>query len=164
METSNSFIEQLREKYEIFELWRNAVGVCYKIEIKVGVYIELSISVNFDKRYKITKEDKELWLTALRSGKFNQATLRLQSPKGYCCLGVWAYCQENPTFEEVIPMGLKNYGIYSKSLDVNDKLALEIQPTGNFVGFSVDGFASLAGLNDDNSDFIKTSWVIEHLF
>jgi len=35
METSNSFIEQLREKYEIFELWRNAVGVCYKIEIKV---------------------------------------------------------------------------------------------------------------------------------
>ena len=33
-------------------------------------------------------EIKERWLTALRSGKYEQSKDALKSPEGYCCLGV----------------------------------------------------------------------------
>ena len=31
---------------------------------------------------------KEKWLNALRSGEYNQATGKLKTPQGFCCLGV----------------------------------------------------------------------------
>lgn len=164
MEQYNDFIDKLKEKYEVTELWKNLVGSCYKIEIRPEINVELSISINFNKRHIIPKEYKDIWLSALRSGKFSQTTARLQSKQGYCCLGVWAYCQENPNYEEVKHIGLKNYDSDAKVLNGDDKLASIIGQLGYFVGFSVDGFVTLVGLNDVNFDFIKTSWVIENLF
>jgi len=37
---------------------------------------------------EINKEELKKWITALRSGNFNQSSLKLQSKWGYCCLGV----------------------------------------------------------------------------
>ena len=36
----------------------------------------------------MTKKVMQKWVEALRSGKYKQATNRLKSNKGYCCLGV----------------------------------------------------------------------------
>lgn len=36
----------------------------------------------------MNKDVKALWLTALRSGEYQQTTGTLRSPNGYCCLGV----------------------------------------------------------------------------
>lgn len=34
------------------------------------------------------KEVADLWVKALRSGKYKQGTRKLQTPAGHCCLGV----------------------------------------------------------------------------
>jgi len=44
-----------------------------------------------NERILLTNKDKkqfEQWLTALRSGEYNQSTGALQDSHGYCCLGV----------------------------------------------------------------------------
>lgn len=37
----------------------------------------------------LTKEQKDKWVAALRSGEYKQTKGRLYSGKGYCCLGVF---------------------------------------------------------------------------
>lgn len=37
---------------------------------------------------KINNKDISKWVKALRSGKYKQSKMELQTPKGYCCLGV----------------------------------------------------------------------------
>jgi hypothetical protein len=42
----------------------------------------------------ISKEQKDKWITALRSGEYKQTKNRLFSGKGYCCLGVFCKAVE----------------------------------------------------------------------
>ena len=37
---------------------------------------------------KMNPQVKEMWVNALRSGEYNQATGKLKTPQGFCCLGV----------------------------------------------------------------------------
>ena len=42
----------------------------------------------------LSKEQKDKWITALRSGEYKQTIGRLFSGKGYCCIGVFCKAVE----------------------------------------------------------------------
>ena len=44
----------------------------------------------------ISTDTYNKWITALKSGKYRQATKMLRSPRGYCCLGVLCEVMEVP--------------------------------------------------------------------
>lgn len=59
----------------------------------------------------ITKAEKDLWLQALRSGKYKQDTRCLSSGRGYCCLGV---------LNEVLALGVPGDISYLSSSEGKD--------------------------------------------
>jgi hypothetical protein len=96
----------------------------------------------------ITKDDLNVWLTALRSGSYKQTVGRLFSGRGYCCLGVYfaAHGEKVPKYE--VEDGVDNAPFYERI----NKLAGE--------KFTED----LIDLNDRRVKFAKIADVIEEHF
>lgn len=85
-------------------------------------------------------EAKELWLAALRSGKFKQSRGTMRSRSGYCCLGVLAEVMGVPPAKkgsqrfDFAQRGQHNVGSY---------------PPVNFQGIDWENRHFLVDMNDD---------------
>lgn len=67
----------------------------------------------------LNPEQKEKWLTALRSGEYQQGSNKLRTDDGkYCCLGVFAVCNNIPIDKSGIAILLNNeyqgYGLFNE--------------------------------------------------
>lgn len=117
---------------------------------------------------------KELWVNALRSGKYAQTKGCLHNPQGYCCLGVLCdlYIQEDP-FERTWNI-LTNDGckVYRYCLDSNEETLpssvmnwAELKNSNPMVTIVVNDEETeeqtLAELNDFGNDFVKIAELIE---
>lgn len=91
------------------------------------------------------------WIEALRSGKYEQAALRLKSSEGkYCCLGVLAEVQ-GIDLEAEKPGGLQRYGDTSYLLGKHD------------AGLGLDKQNTLSNKNDRGCPFPEIAAWIEQI-
>jgi hypothetical protein len=88
-------------------------------------------------------EIKSRWITALRSGDYEQTHRRLADRDGYCCLGVLCEIavQDQVVFSSTGPSGIKVYTSKLNSLDIEEA----IPPTA---------VKDWAGLPDQNPIFL----------
>ncbi len=89
----------------------------------------------------MTKQQKQTWLDALRSGKYQQGANFLRNAIGqYCCLGV--YCEAN----------------YPGSLDTSFDLGTTT--TRRFIGYDLPRRIDLASMNDEGASFVEIAdWI-----
>lgn len=110
-------------------------------------------------------ENAKLWIEALRSGEYEQGRDKLQSEKGYCCLGVAASVYEKSTGNTLVkcPEGrLPGEWLDESYLPVKQWLGLRhsdggFTPPQNPIK-SVD---TLAELNDSGVSFLQLADLIE---
>lgn len=96
----------------------------------------------------LTKKNKEKWLKALRSGKYQHGTGQLRYEDRFCCIGV--YCE---IFK--IPYDGVNTRIEASPDIVGESFYPGVDEV---LGFSV--VKELTNLNDRNKDFSK---IIEYI-
>lgn len=131
---------------------------------------------------KMNPQVKEMWVNALRSGEYNQATGKLKTPQGFCCLGVltdlyvkeknqeWILQSNNPevidpedyyTFQQTddfLPTSVSNWaGLNTNCPEVmveNDDYCEE---------YGDDEYVTkeLSDLNDNGASFIEIADLIE---
>ena len=121
----------------------------------------------FDNRSLLPQDIKEQWANELKSGKWEQGKFYLCSDNKYCCLGVLVSIQNRPS-ETTSNEYYKNH----LAFDGSDDSIRSINPlfkvlgdSGDFNGFKIDTWKSLAGLNDSgNYSFEQIAEVIEKYF
>lgn len=89
---------------------------------------------------KLTREQKEQWLTALRSGKYQQTNGNLHDNNGYCCLGV--LCDILPDVVQ-LDKGVTDVWLFKYKQDISNAvlpatLAKDLEAQS--LGFKVDMF------------------------
>ena len=114
---------------------------------------------------KTTEEARKLWVEALRSGQYKQATHRLASSEGYCCLGVACevFMQHESGLSKPVPgTGSVGYRQISGGQEYGISLPTLVQ---NWLGIRTRygdyRDTSLVAVNDDIADFLKISEIIE---
>lgn len=80
----------------------------------------------------MNKQAKQLWIDALRSGKYNQGMHNLNYKDNYCCLGVLCevYLKNcpNPKINKTVgSLGISIYGSYSSLLPFEVKKWANLQ-------------------------------------
>lgn len=117
---------------------------------------------------------KELWVNALRSGKYTQTTGWLHNSYGYCCLGVLCdlYIQEAPlerTWTKLHPDGCEVHKCsLHGSLDLlpsSVKKWAELETSDPVITIVVNDKETkntLSELNDFGNDFVKIAELIEN--
>lgn len=130
---------------------------------------------------KMNPQVKEMWVNALRSGEYNQATGKLKTPQGFCCLGVltdlyvkeknqeWILQSNNPevidpedyyTFQQTddfLPTSVSNWA----GLNTN---CPEVMVENDYCEeYSDDEYVpkELSDLNDNGASFIEIADLIE---
>lgn len=109
---------------------------------------------------KIMKpEIKQRWIQALRSGEYQQTKGTLHNDKGFCCLGVLCdlYAKEHSHHSWVL------YGDRYKMIDETGILPIKVK---RWAGLNennpiIEGYASLAELNDGCFTFEQIAQIIE---
>ena len=114
----------------------------------------------FEERSKVPPEIKEKWLTALRSGNYNQIAERLASPNGFCCLGVLCEVLEIP---KTVGLNIQYEGSHS-TLPFSATQKTDLTKHGDFQGFTINGKYTLADLNDSGVSFEFIAYIIETYF
>ena len=104
---------------------------------------------------------KQKWVSALRSGDYQQTQQVLHNKNGFCCLGVLCdlYIKENQLEWE-----LTNNGNYYNFQDENVYLphsVVEWSGIGDDNPTINDGESRLAGLNDNGTTFNEIANLIE---
>lgn len=105
---------------------------------------------------------KELWVAALRSGKYIQSYNRLRSPSGYCCLGV--LCDIAASKTEVGGWVLTSNGwVFNTDDDyADDTLPDEVVEWAGLVDGNPDTSEfTLAYNNDHGKSFLEIADIIE---
>lgn len=101
------------------------------------------------KEQMITKEQRDKWVKALRSGEYKQTKERLYSGRGYCCLGVYCKAVE----------GLKLKRAHIEDADENHEHYMRID---GVIGGENRGM--LAEMNDEGCDFPRIAeWIEGHI-
>lgn len=122
---------------------------------------------------------KELWVNALRSGKYQQTTGKLKTSKGFCCLGVltdlylkeknqeWDCITDSDTDthyyrieekEDLLPASVKDWaGLYS----ISPQVMVENESYHPEHDMEKEIPADLAELNDDGLSFNEIANLIE---
>ena len=137
---------------------------------------------------KMNTEIKQKWVSALRSGKYEQGSDKLYSGRGYCCLGVLCdlYSKENnlkwefrgddviKTEDEIVPSQLLNHDYFyfddeSEFLPESVKEWAELsvknpQVRVDCVDDEVSYFYEIANLNDSGYSFTQLAEIIEDQF
>jgi hypothetical protein len=104
---------------------------------------------------------KEKWLSALRSGNYQQTQLHLHKEDGFCCLGVLCdlYGKENN-----VEWNLANSGINCEFQDMNVTLPLSVmewagvESPNPYIG---SRSLTLGELNDSGSTFNEIADLVE---
>lgn len=110
------------------------------------------------------KEDiKNLWVEALRSGKYKQSKNRLKTDDGYCCLGVLCEISNLDTFIKPLEC---DYYVYFKNFTMPNLLVRQwagLKEDSQYL--DKDPLEILAQLNDRDgysfnqiADYIENSW------
>ena len=131
--------------------------------ISIRYYLFLSIKTP---KFMELGVKQEAWIAALRSGKYKQATNRLFTEEGYCCLGVMCVL-EGKEFVKGVKEECQNpndYYIKGTSFDrvSPDEIAIEMYGLRSNIGSSADinGYA-LTTLNDNGSTFEEIADLLE---
>jgi hypothetical protein len=103
---------------------------------------------------------KQKWVSALRSGEYQQTQRRLHDENGFCCLGVLCdlYGKENNKewqHNEVVGYFYENH---SFSLPSSVVKWAGVEDSNPFVNGGID---TLGGLNDKGFTFNEIAYVIE---
>lgn len=112
-------------------------------------------------------EIKELWVTALRSGEYQQTAGRLQDDTGYCCLGVLCDLHAKSVSQNWHrgADGEYYYLSYAATLPLEVTMWAGITDNAGYFGdeIMVDGaeYDSLVQLNDDGIPFSIIASLIE---
>ncbi len=119
-------------------------------------------------------EVKEAWVKALRSGEYQQTTIRLRRNEGYCCLGVLCdiyHKQEQPLYQtgwQFVEDG--NYYMYNYSSvvlpeDVKEWAGLnDVDPSFDEEEEGEYSLHILSVLNDYGKNFYQIADLIEKHF
>jgi len=106
---------------------------------------------------KFTKELKEAWLTALKSGEYTQGSgallLETQEGKCHCCLGVLAEIHPNLAIGKRVDID-ETFGTYYNTVICNGEEEESYEPFRKLIGHVM---SDLADQNDANSDGKYTS-------
>lgn len=112
---------------------------------------------------KFDRTNLDLWVAALRSGKYPQGKGKLRTKEGFCCLGVGCEVAGIPS---EIRFGNWRYGARGSALVAPDEFCewLGVNPyyfeTGG--SFEADGrWDSLAKRNDEGATFEEIADLIE---
>lgn len=98
-------------------------------------------------------EIKDEWLIALRSGKYKQATGKLKSSDGFCCLGV--LCEAILAPKEIV----KHYAVSAFIDKANYPMSVTLSPeTRNEIELSLADSEILMGMNDGSGGFDKRTF------
>lgn len=114
----------------------------------------------------IPEDTKTLWLAALRSGEYFQATQALasqhrgESQWGYCCLGVLCDVQGLPF--QIIPD--RYSGPHKRYVGSDDSFGEEYLPSSMWDIISEDAQKVLAHFNDSGWNFEQIATLIEAAF
>lgn len=102
------------------------------------------------------KEHRKLWVEALRSGKYQQATRQLRDGDAFCCLGVAC---------EISGLGKWSGNSFPVYLGDSRFLPTEVREwlgiSGRLGGFGRRNRKYLADLNDDGTTFSEIADIIE---
>ena len=113
------------------------------------------------------REVMQMWVDALRSGKYRQTTLQLRDVDGYCCLGVLCDLHREKTGQgSWSPDGYYNTGDDTDGFIPTPAVAEWAGLKGRSPDVSLDvGRDLIAGLNDDDgygflelADIIQDQW------
>jgi hypothetical protein len=127
---------------------------------------------------KVNKEIAEQWVTALRSGKYEQGVGQLFDGEKYCCLGVlcdiyatethqgkWWEADEDDYGLYYFDAGLRDkHGMAPKDEYLSDVPPLKVRKWAgmeNKMGVISPSKQTLTQLNDDGNSFKKIAKVIE---
>ena len=112
---------------------------------------------------------KQQWLNALRSNEYSQGTGHLQTPDGFCCLGVLCdiYAKETGT-----PWETTSDGRFSYIKGESNYLPEEVKEWAGLDRCSPlvktshlgDGITGLAFLNDNGIEFSEIAQIIEEQY
>lgn len=112
----------------------------------------------------------ELWLTALRSGEYQQARGYLHTDEGYCCLGVACDIYRKETGKgEWAPSNSNDYtpryafvlGCTDQELGLPDEVAAWLGLESNMGDYVNDEERTLADENDAGTTFEQIAEIIE---
>ena len=115
----------------------------------------------YDNRPLLDVDIKQEWLTALRSGEYQQGKYSLKQDNKYCCLGVILELQNELT------LSYDNmFCNFHHSSCISDKSAMYnvLSGFGDFKGFRIDKKECLANLNDSEYTFNEIADIIEQHF
>ena len=123
------------------------------------------------------REHRELWTRTLRSQLYRQGKTKLRVGDTYCCLGVacdlfglgkWVVGEDVPLVNTVVHSSRYEYRIGDSCevtvLPEDVRLWLGLRNTDGGFGegeLSIDGFSSLAALNDQGYSFTKIADIID---
>lgn len=102
-------------------------------------------------------ENQQKWVDALRSDKYKQGRFSLQSPTGFCCLGVACkVAEENGVHVEYCVNSINRLfgGCLASQPDVQEWLQLKTATGKCTIGY-------LSSLNDSGSTFSEIADIIE---
>ena len=117
----------------------------------------------YNKRPLLNPETKSKWVTALRSGKYEQGKTLLSEHNKYCCLGVLVCIRDYP-----IEYKFNDTRIFCYDYDCGippeaDEYSI-FGALGNFTGFYINNYDNLARLNDSGYSFEEIADIIEKHF
>lgn len=92
------------------------------------------------------KSPAELWVEALRSGKYPQSTLWLHNESGYCCLGVAC-----AVYQEIVG----DLDVQYDDLLDHDEFVVHYDEEPEFLPTKVQNWL---GLNSNNGGYRRTDW------
>jgi hypothetical protein len=103
---------------------------------------------------------KQKWVSALRSGEYQQTQERLRKEDGFCCLGVLCdlYIKENNVEWEIDEDDMYRYEKHFTVLPPSVVEWAGVEDSNPYVN---GGIGTLSGLNDRGSTFEQIAYVIE---
>lgn len=114
----------------------------------------------------MNEQVKQLWIDALRSGKYKQTTGNLHTSEGYCCLGVLVDCylQQINSHWQTMLYSPKVYAIEIEDEWVSGRLPYH-KDFRNWTGNIHEMEDVLIMLNDEHQVNFKqiANWIEEHL-
>jgi hypothetical protein len=113
----------------------------------------------------MTKDFRDKWCAALRSGEYNQIQGSLHTSEGYCCLGVACELESGSgIWKPLRELDPEEYLVEKYKTNENEETALTNARLSR-IGLSCDGMDTLADLNDqEGKSFAEIAdWIEQNI-
>lgn len=123
--------------------------------------LKITSTETFNDRPLMTEEQWRPWKEALLSGEYKRGRIYLNDGEGeFCCLGV--LCDVQGRCQTHLKHHVVTYDNQTAALSETNPLYEYLNTQGHFKGFEVDGYYSLADMNDsDKYTFEEIAYVIQ---